>query len=147
MIIGGTPRTRFDVELESGQVVHMDRILLDYTYGGVMEGDPSFMPPARWIDAAVDDAIFHFHLRDRAKRNDGVFVIEPRMRETPPFPAGPHVPYVRALAFASSWHKGNGSACALVWFQDSFDEPLLARFTEAMRKTPWHQVAIEWDPY
>jgi hypothetical protein len=145
MITGGLPRKHFDVTLEDERVVSLDRVFLDYTYGGVLEGDPSMSKPDDWYQAAVDAALHHFHLRGRARLGKGVALVVPKLRESPPYPARPHVPYVQVFAFASSWHRGQGSALAIVWFQDSFDEPLLERFQQAVTSIgSWDAVAIQW---
>lgn len=50
------------------------------------------------------------------------------------------------VALTSSRHKGEGRALAVVWFQDSFDEPLLERFVAAVRSVPdWESIAIPWE--
>jgi hypothetical protein len=145
MITGGLPRTSFDFTIEDQRVVTMDRVFLGHTYDGVLEGDPSLVKPDRWYEAAVDAALHHFHLRGRARLGRGVALVLPKLRESPPYPARPHVPYVQVFAFASSWHRGRGTALAIVWFQDSFDEPLLQRFQQAVTNIgSWDAVAIEW---
>jgi hypothetical protein len=55
MIIGGKPRHSFRVKLASGREVRMARVYMDYTYGGVLEGDPTFLhdDPEYWYEAAV----------------------------------------------------------------------------------------------
>jgi hypothetical protein len=144
MIVGGMPRTEFDVVLAGGRSVSMERIVLGYTYGDVLEGDPSRSPPDSWLQSAADAAIYHFYPPGMATRGCGVAVLEPTLRNTPPFPSRPHVPYVQVLAWCTSWHNGTGTALALVWFQDSLDEPLLERFTTAVRSVDWDACAIAW---
>ncbi len=145
MIIGGLPRANLTVTVAEGREVTLDRIYIDYTYEGVLEGDPSLQSHEHWFQDAVDAAQYHFHLRGRATRGRGIFLIEPTLRHTPPYPSRPHVPYVRVFAFCSSWHNGRGSALALVWFQDSMDDPLLERFSTAVKIPAWDRVAIRWE--
>jgi hypothetical protein len=145
MIIGGLPRAHFDVTLDDGRVVNLERVFFDYTYEGVLEGDPSFMAPRVWYDAALAHAERLYGLGKRQRFRTGVTLVEPALRHTPPYPSRPHVPYVRVFAFCTSWHRAAGSALALVWFQDSFDEPLLERLRSALGVVRWDAHCIEWE--
>lgn len=145
MIVGGKPRHPFDVVLPTGRSISMDRVVLQYTYNGVFEGDPSRIGPDHWYRQAESDAIHHFYLEGRAHRGHGISLILPTLRHTPPYPLVPHVPYVTALALCSSWHDAAGTGLALIWFQDSFDEPLFDRWREAVVATDWDKCCIPWE--
>ena len=124
--------------------------------GAFSKGDPSLTEQDHWYRRAVDSVVHHFGVGTRARAGKGVFVVVPKLREVPPlpqvgilsgsaYPSRPHVPYVQMFAFATSWHQGKGSTLAVVRFQDSFDEPLLQRFTDAVKSVPdWNSFAIPW---
>jgi hypothetical protein len=134
------------ITLADGRPVVLQELRQFLTYEGLLEGAPTPEMNAHHVQGVVAQQL-------RTALGGAVHLIEPA--ETPLEDHGhfkkvrARIPSITCVGRFLSYQPARVEMCAsqlvIIWFQDSFAPPIADAALVAIRETPWHQLAHDFD--